>query len=310
MEFAVGGFILIALFICIAGILWLKSSSVTRSMVEYTVVFPNIGTLSEGDPVMVNGVRKGMVGTIRLQGVSVWVTVHLDKSVTLTDSSIVTVQNIGLMGERMIGIQLSEHGKKLAWNTKGAITLINGRFDSGIAEAMGMIGTVMTDVRALLANVSMIVDSTVGDTAFYHTFRNIVNRLDTVTVLARSLIVENRPKIDRSMNNVTTVTSDIKDLLDANKAQFNTIVSNGTQLSSQAVTVVAKVDSITTSLQEMVTKIQQGKGSLGLLMTDEHFYTDLKKTISSLDSLVSDIQDDGLKLRIKLGFKKEKKKAQ
>ncbi len=310
MEFAVGGFILIALFICIAGILWLKSSSVTRSMVEYTVKFPNIGTLSEGDPVMVNGVRKGLVGTIQLQGVSVWVVIRLDKSVILTDSSVVTVQNIGLMGERMIGIQLSDRGKRLECSKKGSITFINGRFDSGIAEAMGMIGTVMNDVRALLANVSMIVDSTVGDTTFYHTFRNIVNRLDTVTVLARSLVVENRPKIDRSINNVTTVTTDIKDLLDANKAQLNTIVSNGTQLSSQAVVVVAKVDSITTSLQEMVAKIQQGKGTLGLLMTDDHFFTDLKKTVNSIDSLVSEVQDDGLKLRIKLGFKKEKKKAQ
>jgi phospholipid/cholesterol/gamma-HCH transport system substrate-binding protein len=309
MEFLVGGFILIALFIVIAGVLWLKSSSVTRSVVDYTVVFPNIGTLSEGDPVMVNGVRKGAVGKIELVGSKVLVVMKLDKTVPLTDSSTITVQNIGLMGERMLGILLSDHGKRLKPSRKGAITYLNGHFDSGIAEAMGMVGTVMNDVRVLIANVATMVDSTVGDTAFYRTFRRIVKRLDTVTVLAQSLVADNRAKIDRSVNNISTVTADIKGLLDENKSQLNAIVANGTQLSSRAVNVVGKVDSLTSSLQTMVTKIQQGQGSIGLLMTDEQFYRDLKKSINDLDSLVTEVQSDGLKLRLKLGFKKEKKKA-
>jgi phospholipid/cholesterol/gamma-HCH transport system substrate-binding protein len=310
MEFMVGGFILIALFIVIAGVLWLKSSTLTRSMVEYTVIFPNIGTLSEGDPVMVNGVRKGAVGKVSLVGAKVYVVMKIDKSVPLTDSSKVTVQNIGLMGERMLGVQLSDRGKVLRPSKKGSITIINGNFDSGIAEAMGMIGTVMNDVRSLIADVASIVDSTVGDTSFFRTFRHIVDRLDTVTVVAQSLVANNRPKIDRSVSNITTVTSDLKQLLDSNKAQLNTIVSNGTQLSSRAVTIVTKVDSITMSLQTMVTKIQQGQGSIGLLMNDEQFYRDLKKSIADLDSLVNEVQTDGLKLRLKLGFKKENKKAQ
>jgi phospholipid/cholesterol/gamma-HCH transport system substrate-binding protein len=309
MEFMVGGFILIALFIVIAGVLWLKSSTLTRSMVEYTVLFPNIGTLSEGDPVMVNGVRKGVTGKVSLVGARVSVVMKIDKSVPLTDSSRITVQNIGLMGERMLGVQLTDRGKVLRPSTKRSITVINGYFDSGIAEAMGMVGTVMNDVRTLIANVATMVDSTVGDTSFYRTFRHIVHRLDTVTVLAQSLIADNRAKIDRSVSNISMVTSDIKQLLDSNKTQVNTIVSNGTQLSSRAVTIVGKVDSLTSSLQTMVSKIQHGQGSIGLLMNDEQFYRDLKKSVADLDSLVNEVQTDGLKLRLKLGFKKEKKKV-
>jgi phospholipid/cholesterol/gamma-HCH transport system substrate-binding protein len=310
MEFMVGGFILIALFIVIAGVLWLKSSTLTRSMVEYTVIFPNIGMLSEGDPVMVNGVRKGVVGNINLVGSKVAVVMRIDKNIPLTDSSTVTAQNIGLMGERMVGVQLSDRGKRLTPSRKGTITTINGRFDSGIAEAVGMVGTALNDVRALIADVASIVDSTVGDTAFFRTFHHIVARLDTVTILAQSLVANNRAKIDRSLSNIATVTADITGLLNENKAQLNTIVRNGTQLSSGAVTIVGKVDSLTTSLQTMVTKIQQGQGSIGLLMTDEQFYRDLKKSVADLDSLVNEVQTDGLKLRLKLGFKKEKKKAQ
>lgn len=303
-----GGFILVALFILIAGVLWLKSSSLTRTMVEYTVLFPNVGSLQQGDPVQVNGVRKGLVGKLELTGSKVAVVIKVDKDVHLTDSSTITVQNIGLMGERTVSIQLSERGKSIRPSTKKNITYIDGKFDTGIAEAMGMIGSVLGDARALLANVSSIVDSTVGDSAFYSSFHRIVGRLDTVSRLAQTLVRDNKGKIDQSLTNVKAVTSDIKDLLDSNKAQINSMVANGNALTARAVAIVGTVDTITTSLQTMVKKVERGEGSLGALMTDEQFYKDLKKSVADLQSLVSDVQQDGLKLRIKFGFKKENKK--
>jgi phospholipid/cholesterol/gamma-HCH transport system substrate-binding protein len=308
MEVIVGGFILIALFILIAGTLWLKSSTFTRSMCEYSVLFPNVGTLQEGDPVMVNGVRKGGAKAITLNGPKVTVVIKLDRNVTLTDSATITVQNIGLMGERMIGVQLSEKGSPLKPSGKGHITVIQGHFDTGIAEAMGMVGTVLGDVRVVVANVAAIIDSTVGDTSFYKTFKRIVGRLDSVTRLAQSLVDNNKGKIDRTFTNIKTVTTDIKDLLDSNKAQLNTIVSNGTQLTQRALVIAGTIDTITTSLQTMVKRIEKGQGSAGMLLSDEQFYKDLKKAVTDLDSLVTDVSQDGLKLRLKLGFKKENKK--
>jgi phospholipid/cholesterol/gamma-HCH transport system substrate-binding protein len=308
MELIVGGFILIALFILIAGVMWLKSSTLTRSMVEYSVLFPNIGSLQQGDPVQVNGVRKGVVGPIALNGARVTVVIKVDKDVKITDSSTITVQNIGLMGERTVGIQLSEKGNIIRPSARGKITYIKGNFDSGIAEAMGMLGSVLGDARVLLANVSAIVDSTVGDSAFFAAFRHIVGRLDTVSRLAQTLVRDNKGKIDASISNVKAVTSDMRELLDSNRAQINTIVANGTALSSRAVAIVSTVDTITASLQAMVKKIERGEGSLGALVSDEQFYKDLKKAVADLDALVSDVQQDGLKLRLKLGFKKETKK--
>jgi phospholipid/cholesterol/gamma-HCH transport system substrate-binding protein len=308
MEFVVGGFILIALFILIAGVLWLKSSTIARSMVEYTVMFPDVGMLSEGDPVKVNGVSKGVTKSIKLRGSKVEVVIKLDRDITLTDSSTITIQNIGLMGERMISIRLSDRGAVIKPSGKGRITVLNGTFDSGIAEAMGMLGTVLTDVRRLVANVASIVDSTVGDTAFFKAFDRIVDRLDNVTRLAQSLVKDNKGKIDRSLTNVKAVTSDIKELLDSNKVQINTIVSNGTQLTQRALAIAGTVDTITTSLQTMVKRIEKGEGSAGMLLTDEQFYKDLKKAVGDLDSLLSEVKQDGLKLRLKLGFKKETKK--
>ena len=300
MELIVGGTILIAAIILIAGVLWLKGAMVTGKMVEYTVLFPNIGTLNLGDLVMVNGVKKGNVSNVYLYGPKVAVDIKLDKDVPLTDSSKITVQNIGLMGERMVGVQLSGKGALCKPNGKGknGTTYINGYFDTGIAEAMGMVGTVLGDVRELVKNVSLIVDSTVGDTAFFRKFRRIVSRIDTVTNLAENLIANNRPSINRSIAAVERMTSDVGSLLDTNKPRLNIILANGAELSSRGVTVVGKIDSLTQNIQTMINRINNGEGSIGLLLKDEQFYHDLKKSIGDLDTLLGEINRKGLKLNI------------
>jgi phospholipid/cholesterol/gamma-HCH transport system substrate-binding protein len=300
MELIVGGTILIAAIILIAGVLWLKGAMVTGKLVEYTVLFPNVGTLNLGDPVMVNGVKKGNVNKVYLYGPKVAVDIKMEKDVPLTDSSKITVQNIGLMGERMVGVQLSGKGARSKPNGKGKneTTYINGYFDTGIAEAMGMVGTVLGDVRELVKNVSLIVDSTVGDTVFFRKFRRIVSRLDTVTNMAEDLIGKNRPSINRSMANIERVTSDVNALLDTNKPRINTILANGAELSVRGVSVAGKIDSLSRSIQTMINRINNGEGSIGLLLKDEKFYYDLKKSIGDLDTLLGEVNRKGLKLNI------------
>ena len=300
MELIVGGTILIALFILIAGVLWLKAAMVTSKMVQYTIGFPNIGTLQMGDPVMVNGVKKGTVAGISLQGIRVAVLIDLDKEVQLTDASQVTVQNIGLMGERMVGIQLNGGGKAYKPNGKKGepVTVIPGGFDAGIGEAMAMIGAVLGDVKVLVKNVGGIIDSTVGDSSFIIQFKHIVSRLETVTNLAEKLIVENRPSIDRSVSAIEKLTGDVNKLLDSNSTRVTSLVSNADGLSARAVVIAVTVDSLTRTLGSMVDRINRGEGSAGLLLKDESFYHDLKKTVVDLDSFVNVANRKGVKLEI------------
>ena len=126
---------------------------------------------------------------------------RVDRDVTLTDSAVVTVQNIGLMGERNIMIQLSDQGQTYLPDRERGDEgpVLNGYFDSGIAEAMGMVGTVLGEVRTLVRNVETIVDNTVGDTTFVVFFKTVVARLDTVTLMVEQLVADNKGRIDQSI---------------------------------------------------------------------------------------------------------------
>lgn len=309
VELIVGGSILVAAFILVTGVLWLKEATISSKMVQYTVLFPQIGSLQVGDPVMVCGVKMGNVKSLNLGESGVRVAINLDKSVPLTDSADVTVQNIGLMGERVVGILLNNAGSLVKPNNAntGEETPVQGHFDSGIAEAMGAIGDVLADVEVMIRNVQGIIDHTVGDTAFVTFFQTTVSRLDTVVALVEELVTENKDGLDTSLKDVRAVTANLRKLVDSNQDNINTIMNNGSALTDRAITIAGEIEDVTTSVKSILSSIEEGEGTVGRLMQDESFYDDLKVTVDKLDTLVTDIQDNGLKLRIKLGFKRSRR---
>ncbi|MGA2507880.1 MAG: MlaD family protein [Chitinispirillaceae bacterium] len=306
MDLIVGATILIALFILIVGVLWLKEALVARKMVSYTVLFSNVGTLQIGDPVMANGVTKGRVAAMYLRNDRVATVVDLEKDITITDSCRVVVQNIGLMGERGVGIQLASGGIPFKPSRKKDTTFVLGYFDTGIAEAMGMMGTVLSEVEQLIANISSIMNSTVGDTIFLQLFHSLVKRLDTLTGVAERLVVKNGPIVDNSVQNLNNASSQLKELIDKNGGHLGAILANGDALTAYSLTLAEKVDSLTTSIHGVIHEIQNGQGALGMMIKDQGFSQNLRQTVADVDTLVNDVRNDALKLRIKLGFGKKK----
>jgi phospholipid/cholesterol/gamma-HCH transport system substrate-binding protein len=308
VDLIVGASILFSLIVLITGVLWLKEVSVSRKLVSYAALFPNVGTLQAGDPVMVNGITKGSIKKLDIKNNMVMVVFDLDRKIHLTDSCLITVQNIGLMGERGVGITLSTGGCGVPPVSRKDTTYLKGNFDTGIAEAMGMVGTVLSEVRVLAGNVSKIIDRTVGDSSFSQTFDLLLSRLDTITSTGQSILVDNHPKLDSIVTQVKYLTTELNTLIENNRTHINKIVTNGDTLLENAVTISNNADSLIRSVQLMIDKIDNGDGTVSMLIKDKQFYTDLKKSVADLDTLINDVQDNALKLRVKIGFGRQKKK--
>ncbi|MBN1757148.1 MAG: MCE family protein [Chitinispirillaceae bacterium] len=307
VDLVVGASILLAIIILIAGVLWLKEVSVTRKMVDYGVLFPNVGTLQVGDPVMVNGVSKGTVKSIALRDTNVAVILELEKNLKITDSCRIMIQNIGLMGERGIGLQYSQAGSVVKPIQTGDTLFLHGKFDTGIAEAIGMLGNVLGEVQTLATNLASIVGQTVGDSSFIELFKTIVARLDTITAGVQTIISENGPAIDESIGNLRQLSEQASQLVQRNAPLIDSIVVDGEALSSRAVLIAGNVDTITQSVQEILDRLEDEESTIGRILRDKEMYDDLKTTIADLDTLVKNVQQDALKLRIKFGFGKKKK---
>ncbi|MBD3421409.1 MAG: MCE family protein [Chitinivibrionales bacterium] len=305
MDLIVGGSILLSIFILLASVIWLKGYRITSRQVEYTALFPKVGFLQVGDPVSVNGLKMGTVKSIALFKTKVKVVMRIDKSVTITNAALVTVKNVGLMGERAVGIELSEEGKPIPTNKTGTEPVyIQGYFDSGLAEAMGMIGTVLGQVEVLVDNVGVIVDKTVGDSSFYVVFDRLVKRVDTLSLLASEMITENKSDIALAVNNLKLLSNELNVIVNDNRHNIDKLANNAVALTDRGLVLVDEIDSIGTAVGEIVHAIEHGDGTISLMINDDEMYQDIKKSLSSLDTLVNDIKGEGLKLRVT--FRKNK----
>jgi len=301
-DLVVGAIIFISLFILLAGVLWLKEVSITSKQVKYTVLFPQVGELAPGNAVKINGVKCGQVYRIYLHEPSkkVAVEIKVNRNNTFTDSSILSIKNIGIMGERMINITLSEKGKMCIPDTKDKINYINGYFDYGIAETMGMLGNILDDVQLLVDTIGIIVHQTVGNPEFVLFFNTVIKRIDSVVILVDNLIKDNQDEIKTSIHSIQTVSTELKNLIAENRGNVNGIISDGKGLTEKAVNITDRLDSMTVTMNSVINYISMGKGSIGMMIKDESTVTDLKKTMYDLDMLVKEIRNDALKLRIKI----------
>jgi len=286
----------------VGGIMWLKAFSFTQRMVDYTGLFSNIGGLQSGDPVTVNGLRKGTVARIELRGALVAVHFRLDSDVYFTDSCRVTVKNVGLMGERKIDITLSDRGTRRLPNERGKVReYIRGGFDSGIAEALGMLGDFMADASALVEDVSTILEHTLGNDEFIDFWDRTVVRLDTIVEVVDRLLQGNDANINHIVRDLRSTTRTLDNIVVQNRAGINSIVSNTDTLTDRAANLMFDLDSLLADLKSITSKIDTGDGSIGSLLNDGTTMEELMATIAVLDTLLSEVRVDGLRLRARIG---------
>ncbi len=307
-DFIVGVVIFLSIIILLAGIVFLKEIDPTQTKVYYTALFPNIGGLQAGDPVTVNGVKKGVVSNINLHQAEVAVSFKLDGTVPFTDSSTITVKNVGLMGERKIEISLSSKGKPHTPDPEeGTPTnFIRGKFDSGIAEAIGMLGGLVGEAADLLDTVEYIIGATVGDEKFLNFFSVAVDRLDTISLMVDALLGDNSKDLRTIVKDVKYTSKQLKSILTENRKPIKTVIANAQGLTEDADSLITELDSIMARVNSIVVKVDSGNGTIAQLLNNDELSVEIKKTLADLDKLLDQIDSDGLKLRVKLGFGKKK----
>lgn len=293
-DFIVGLVITVSIGILIFGIIYLKEYSVGKEVKTVTALFEDVGTLTEGDPVKVNGVKLGKVVRRRLEGVKVLVEMEIDASVVIPADSRVTIQNVGLMGERMIGIRLG--ASSVPADPK---VPLQGTFDSGIAEAMGMLGDVFGDAQDLVLQINKLMEETVASEEFLRTFRDVTERLDRLTAAVDRMVAGNEQSVNAIISDVRTATSDLKGFMGANKGRLDTIVGNVNTSAEKAALLVKRGDDIARRIDELLLKINSDDGTVSRLLKDREFYDYLKSTVREADSLLKTINKTG-KIKVKV----------
>jgi len=289
----VGLVIVVAVVILIFGIFFLNDKDPRETFLTYYLRFSQVSTLAQDDPVKVNGVKLGKVNSIALHKNNVLVKISVRNDVKIPVDSDIRVQNIGLLGERQIGILLGDSAKYFSTSDT-----IKGVFDAGIAEVMGMAGDVLDSAKIIMNIAHTILDSTVATQDFRDRFKRILEKAEDLEDQASNLVQRADPALQGSLAGLSQATRKVNYILDENKEPLKKLVSDANGLLGNTNVLLYEADTAVQRVLALTGKLESKNNTLGILLNDRKLHDDLSITVHSADSLFRLIMKDGLDINI------------
>ena len=280
-EIQVGLTVLLALAVMIGGVTWLKEFSLGRKVRVWTVRFDQTGGLGPSDEVQVNGIRKGSVESMELAGDEVIVKLALATDVRLTQESRVSIRNVGLMGEKVIAVDLRSAGTP--YSTTDTIA---GIYEKGIPEVMAELGSSVGAVSRITDQIKAMADVLERNGDLAGTLRNFKQTSEEL----KQAVHENRASLRSTMQDFAAAARTTRGLTTDREAELRRTLEQFSSAAENMNRLSFKLDSLRASIQNVTSKVDRGQGTLGKLVNDDKLYNDLNTTITSLKVLIEDIK--------------------
>ena len=291
-EFKIGFFAIASIIALVFGVNYLKGINILNDNSDFYAVYENIGGLQVGSSVLVNGYKVGMVSNIDLlteQNQNLLVTISLDKEFDMAKNTVCKIVNQDLMGTKGIALMLGD-ADELVIGGDTLISEIEGSLQDEVNAQILPLKNKAEELIGSIDSVMMIVTAVLNkDTR--NNLRNSLSSLDRTFELMSKTMVKvdsmidiNDERIAKVVKNLESITSN----LESSNGEIKNILTNFSSLSDS----LAKVD-IATVLQnvsDITTKINNGEGSIGLLLKDDKIYVNFEKSTRELASLLEDIK--------------------
>lgn len=295
-EFKVGLFVLIAVLVVFLTVFWAKGFSVNLSQQEYQVYFPKVSGLNEGDQVSVNGVRKGKIDKIELEGDSVKIQFNIDKSIKIRKDYDIYVAATELTGGKVLYI---EPGKSTI--EVNPDEPLHGNPGADFASLMNSFSEITTDIKSLIGEfktstdnlnkVILNVNEIVGDDNLKGNIRTTLSNLAVSSRNLNSLVEDSRSGINRITTRLGTTVDNVDLAIGDNSKDLK-----NTLMEIQSLTNT--VDTLVSNLNVVVTDIQDKDKGIGKFLTDDKFFNNINATLSEIEKLTKNIRKNGIKLNL------------
>ncbi len=318
----VGIVVLISVVAITAGALWLSDRSFGPRRAEYTVRFSSVGDMRVGIPVSVRGVPVGHVEAIRL-GPDGWVLadIRMDGTVTLPERPAVIAAPTSLFGEWGATIISLEHEppddprvfvlRQPAQDPAGVMW--PGAALPDIGQLTAQAGRIATDIGLLAERLGAAIDSSTAENiqTIVDDFVQIAGQLREFTVSQMESINAATSDVVASADMAALASQDLQALmarLDSatSNQELETLMAAATGASGDLRHASANLRSLAAAAQaneqsfvnilvaadSVITRLESGRGSLGMAVTDSVLYIETLGAVRDARQLIADIQEN------------------
>lgn len=279
------------------GINFLKGKNILKDTDHYYALYNEIGGLEEASPVYLNGYEVGLVENIRLTddpGNRLLVRFTLRKNLKIPKNSKSVIYNSDLMGTKAIKLKFTNRQQYYS----NGDTLPTG-LEASVTE---QIYTEIQPIKSRAEKVISSLDSVLM--VFDHLTRNnirhsISNIHQTSANLRQSsqelnqMLSQNHQQISGIVNDAASVTSNLKNHNQQIANSLNNLSDISDTLKQANLNqTLGHLENTLASTDSLLMGIKRGKGTLGMMATDDSLYINLKETTKNMDALVRDMKEN------------------
>ncbi|SKB46852.1 MlaD family protein [Maribacter arcticus] len=284
-EVKTGIIVIGGILLFIMGFSYLKSTPIFDNSKTFYAVYPNVGGLQSGTSVSINGFSVGKVNDIKFldEKGNLLVTFTVGNDFKFSKTSLVELYDTGIIGGKGLQIRpvfdttgIAQSGDTLKTETRPGITDLA---QQKLTPLVRKFESAISGADSVLVNVNSVLDS--------KTKKELKEVIGGLNVLISSL--------NQSATSLNSVLEGNKEKLDNSFKNFDVLTSNFAKLSDSLNSAglgrtLASLESTMASLDKITQKIENGDGTLGLLMNDKELYSNLNSTSRELDLLLQDFR--------------------
>jgi len=275
-EIRVGIMVTIGIIIFIWILTWAKNFTLTPTEKTLQVRFTNVSGLEVGDYATVNGVRKGFVDDLRTEDNKVIVVLSLDSDVELKKDAVFSISMLDLMGGKKVEINPGASAEPMNFNE-----VQNGTFTADIPAVMSMLGTAQQDITTLISDMKISLNAINGyltDEKLNEDIRASVSNLRSLTGQMNQLINENRANFNKLASNSAEFSEEAKNFIKENKEGMKSSIEDFSS-------IMKKTDSLISKVNTVSDQIMNQQNNLGKLLYDKEIFDNLQSSLKQLNEL-------------------------
>jgi phospholipid/cholesterol/gamma-HCH transport system substrate-binding protein len=292
-ETKIGALTAIAITILILGYSYLRGNDIFSRSNKYYAVYKSVEGLTVSKPVLVNGFQIGRVSNMKLRpdGQTV-VEMKIDPDYNIPANTLAKLESTDLLGGKAIIFEMG-NSRDYAENKDTLKADVQGSLAQSLQPIQRKAEQLISKMDSSLAAINRILNPDFQKN-IDRSFRSIANSLETLEGTTRKidvLVASQTGHINGVLINAETASANIK----VSSAHLNGITSNFEKVSNDIASsnikqTLENANKAIADLQAAMNKVNNGKGSLGMLINDDKLYKNLNDASYNLNSLLVDIK--------------------
>ncbi len=284
---------------CIAilfmGYNFLKGNAIFSNETVLYAKYSHVDGLAVSKPVLINGFQIGRVDELQLQSDgSIVATLKIKGKYDIPKNSIAKLEQTDLLGSKAIVMDL---GTGTVFAQDG--DTLNANVAKGLLETVQPVQkkaeVIIAKMDSILTSVNSILnpDFQKNVDKSFNSIASTLSSLEATSKKVDHLVGSEGSRVSSILANVESISNNLK----KNNDKINAILDNISTVTDQVAAAnfkqtIDNANKAVADLQGIVTKVNNGQGSLGLLVNDTKMYDNLNNASKNLDNLIIDLKEN------------------